>query len=50
MENSLNSEEMDHMPSKKVKCQKENNIEEGIKSKFKGVDCEKKWSSSTPGT
>ena len=27
MENSLNSEEMDHMPSKKVKCHKENNIE-----------------------
>ena len=27
MENSLNSEEMDHMPSKKVKCHKENDIE-----------------------
>ena len=35
MENSLNSEEMDHMPSKKVKCHKENNLENGIKSHLK---------------
>ena len=41
MENSLNSEEMDHMPSKKVKCHKENNIKDGMKSSLKKGHYEK---------